>query len=126
MVLNLEQSVTTYSLLQLQQNIFGYPGSFSVFQTIYIKYITMAKETALSKKELSSIKHTLFDMLRMSGKTQEPDYESLVESLDGLTFTHYSVGDYAEQLLEVVESMIDLDDLGFDMGQLYQFQDKLG
>lgn len=27
--------VIIFFLLQLQQNIFGYPGSFSVFQTIY-------------------------------------------------------------------------------------------
>ena len=85
----------------------------------------MKTPTTLSKQDLSSIKHTLFDMLQSSGKLDEPDYESLAESLSGLSFKHYSINDFAVQVAEIIEEMIDLDDLGFDIGQLYKYQDKL-
>ncbi len=71
------------------------------------------------------MKHTLFEMLKKSGKIEEPYYESHAESLDGLNFQEYSVDDYAMQLSETVDGMIDLDDLSFDIGQLNQFLDRL-
>jgi len=78
------------------------------------------------REELSSIKHTLHSMLLNSGRIEEPDYESLAESLSTLSFKHYSLDSYANQLKEAIDEMLDLDDLGFDIGQLYQFQKKLG
>jgi hypothetical protein len=85
----------------------------------------MRTPTTLTKQELSSMKHNLFDMLKNSGKMEEPYYESHAESLDGLNFQEYSPDDYAMQLSETVDGMIDLDDLSFDIGQLYKYQAKL-
>jgi hypothetical protein len=85
----------------------------------------MRTKTTLTKQQLSSMKHTLFEMLKKSGKIEEPYYESHAESLDGLNFQEYSVDDYAMQLSETVDGMIDLDDLSFDIGQLNQFLDRL-
>ena len=85
----------------------------------------MAKETTLSKKELSSIKHTLYEMLNNAKGLEEHIYEGLVEALDGLTFKDYSISSYAIQLYDIVVEMIDLDKLGFEMGQLYHFEDQL-
>ena len=85
----------------------------------------MTTPTTLTKQELSSIKHNIFGMLKSSGRLDEPHYESLAESLAGLSFTHYSLNDYAIQLVDLIEEMIDLDDLGFDIGQLYRCQEKL-
>lgn len=64
-------------------------------------------------------------MLQSSGKLEDPDYESLGESLAGLIFKHYSLNDFAVQVADIIEDMIDLDDLGFDIGQLYKYLDKL-
>jgi hypothetical protein len=85
----------------------------------------MNTPTSLTTRELSSIKRTLFEMLKSSGKLDEPDYNSLGESLAGLAFTHYSVNDYAIQLVDVIDGMVDLDDLAFDIDQLYHLQEKL-
>jgi hypothetical protein len=88
-----------------------------------IKYDVMV--TNLKREELSSMKHTLHGMLLSSGRIEEPDYESLAESLGTLSFKHYSLDSYANQLKEAIDEMLDLDDIGFDIGQLYQFQKKL-
>ena len=77
------------------------------------------------KKSLSSMKHTLYEMLNLSGKSEEPDYEVLIDNLNDLNFKQFTVENYISELREVVDSMIDLDDLGFDMGQLYHFQTTL-
>ena len=83
------------------------------------------KKTTLTKPELSTIKRTLFEMITDTGKIEEPGYDDLAEALDGLSFTHYSPDAYATQLSVIIEDMIDLDDLAFDMGQVYHFKAKL-
>jgi hypothetical protein len=83
------------------------------------------EQTTLTQQELSTIKRTLFQMVVASGKREEPDYEALVEDLDGLSFRHYNINDYATQLMDVVNIMIDLDDLLFDMDMLYNYQKTL-
>ena len=85
----------------------------------------MRTPTTLTKEELSPIKHTLFGMLQSADKWDDPDYESLCDSLKDLSFKRYSLDSYAVQLGDIVEEMIDLDDIGFDMGQLYHFKGKL-
>lgn len=85
----------------------------------------MNTPTTLSKQELSYIKHTLFDMLQSSGKLDYMDYLSLAETLDELSFKAFSTDDYTIKLIEIIDLMIDLDSIGFDMGQLYKFSAKL-
>ena len=83
------------------------------------------KKTTLTKPELSTIKRTLFEMIKDSRKIEEPGYDDLAGALDGLSFKHYSPDAYASQLSVIIEDMIDLDDLVFDMGQVYHFKAKL-
>ena len=67
----------------------------------------------------------MFTMLQESGKLETSRYEDLGTDLDGLSFADYSLDDYALQLKDVVNEMINLDDLAFDIGQLYKFLEKL-
>jgi hypothetical protein len=83
------------------------------------------KKTTLTTPELSYIKRTLFDMIKDSGKIEEPGYDDLAEALGGLSFKNYSPDAYASQLSVIIEDMIDLDDLAFEMGQVYHFKQKL-
>jgi hypothetical protein len=87
--------------------------------------ITTKVTTTLTKQELSSIKHSMFSMLRDSGKMEIARYEDLANDLDGLSFADYSLDNYAIQLKDVIKEMIDLDDLAFDIPQLYKFLGKL-
>jgi len=82
--------------------------------------------TTLTKQELTSIKITLFEMIKDSGKMERPYYESLAESLDGLNFKEFTLGQFAKELSSVVEEMLDLADLAFDMGQLNKYHYQLG
>ena len=79
----------------------------------------------MTQTELSSIKRELFAMLQASGRQDEPDYESLIEILAGLSFRHYSLESYATQLVGVVNDMVDLDDLAFEPGQLNHYINQL-
>ncbi len=80
---------------------------------------------SLTPQELSLIKRELFNMLKLSGKQDQPDYEVLIESLDGLTFKHYSVDLYANQLIDVINEMVLLDDLAFEPQQLERYRKQL-
>ncbi len=81
--------------------------------------------TQATKQELASYKLTLFQMIKESGKMDQPYYESLAESLDGLNFKEFSTDGFANQLLLVIEEMRDLADLAFDTNQLTTIQHKL-
>jgi len=71
------------------------------------------------------MKRSMFTMLQESGKLEISRYENLGTDLDSLSFADYSLDDYAIQLKDVVTEMINLDDLAFDIGQLYNFLQKL-
>jgi hypothetical protein len=86
---------------------------------------TQKVPTTLTQQELANMKRTMFEMLRESGKLEISRYEDLATDLDGLSFADYSLDDYAIQLKDVVQEMINLDDLAFDIGQLYKFLEKL-
>ena len=86
---------------------------------------TQRVPTTLTQQELSSMKRSMFTMLQESGKLETSRYEDLGTHLDGLSFADYSLDDYALQLKDVVNEMINLDDLAFDIGQLYKFLEKL-
>jgi hypothetical protein len=86
---------------------------------------TQRVPTTLTQQELSSMKRSMFTMLQESGKLETSRYEDLGTDLDGLSFADYSLDDYALQLKDVVNEMINLDDLAFDIGQLYKFLEKL-
>lgn len=79
----------------------------------------------MNKKEISEIKRQLYAMLVASGKQDEPDYESLIENLDRLSFRHYSLDLYATQLVGVINDMLDLDDLAFEPRQLNYYLEQL-
>jgi len=79
----------------------------------------------MNKKELSKIKHELFAMLAKTGKQEVPDYESLIETLDELSFRHCSLDTYSTQLVGVINDMLDLDDLAFDPNQLNHYLKQL-
>ncbi len=64
-------------------------------------------------------------MLVASGKQDQADYESLIETLDGLSFRHYSLENYTTQLIGVINDMLDLDDLAFEPGQLNHYLQQL-
>ena len=64
-------------------------------------------------------------MLVASGKQDQPDYESIIENLDGLSFRHYSLELYTTQLVGIINDMIDLDDLAFEPGQLNNYLNQL-
>ena len=86
---------------------------------------TQKVPTTLTQQELSFMKRSMFTMLKESGKLEISRYEDLATDLDGLSFADYSLDDYAIQLKDVVQEMINLDDLAFDIGQLYKFLEKL-
>ncbi len=81
--------------------------------------------TQATKQELASYKLTLFQMIKDSGKMDQPYYESLAESLDGLNFKEFTPDHFRNQLLLVIEEMMDLADLAFDTNQLTAIQHKL-
>jgi hypothetical protein len=82
-------------------------------------------KTTLTRQELSSIKQTLFNMIKDSGRVEESAYESIGESLGELNFNEFTYDEYAEVLLSTIEAMLNLDDLAFDIPQLYTIQHKL-
>ena len=82
--------------------------------------------TTLTKQELASMKHNLFEMIRESGKIDQPYYDSLAESLDGLNFKEFTLDQFAHELSLIVEEMMDLVDVAFDLGQLNKYQSQLG
>lgn len=86
---------------------------------------TQRVPTTLTQQELSNMKRSMFEMLRESGKLEVSRYDDLATDLDGLSFADYSLDDYAIQLKDVIQEMINLDDLAFDIPQLYQFLEKL-
>ncbi len=79
----------------------------------------------MNRTLLSNIKRELFAMLQSSGKQDQDDYEYLKETLDGLSFKQYSLDRYATQLVGVINDMLDLDDLAFDLGQLNHYIEQL-
>ena len=85
----------------------------------------MRNPTTLTQKELSLMKHTLFEMVQTADHWNEPDYLVLALTLKNLTFRENSLDSYAGKVHDVVESMIDLDDLAWDVVELYRFQEKL-
>ena len=82
--------------------------------------------TTLTKQELTSIKITLFEMIKDSGKMERPYYESLAESLDALNFKEFTLDQFAQELSLIIEEMMDLVDVAFDMGQLNKYHYQLG
>lgn len=86
---------------------------------------TQRVPTTLTQQDLSNMKRSMFEMLRESGKLEVSRYEDLATDLDGLSFADYSLDDYAIQLKDVIQEMINLDDLAFDIPQLYKFLEKL-
>lgn len=84
-----------------------------------------ATSTQATKQELASYKLTLFQMIKESGKMDQPYYESLAEALDGLNFKEFTPDGFRNQLLLVIEEMMDLADLAFDTNQLTAIQHKL-
>ena len=79
----------------------------------------------MNQTQLSTIKRELFAMLVASGKQDNHDYESLIETLDGLSFRHYSLEHYKTQLIGVINDMMELDDLAFEPGQLNHYIKQL-
>jgi hypothetical protein len=83
------------------------------------------KPNQMNKTQLSNIKRQLFEMLAASGKQDNDDYQTLMETLDGLSFRHFSLELYATQLVGVINDMLDLDDLAFEPGQLNHYIQQL-
>lgn len=79
----------------------------------------------MDKRELSSIKHNLFDMLRNAGKHDNDNYSSLIEALDVLNFKDFTLDSYSTQLVGIINEMYDLDDLAFEPGMLDHYLNKL-
>jgi hypothetical protein len=83
------------------------------------------QQTTLTKQELASYKLNLFQMIKDSGKMDQPYYESVAESLDGLNFKEFTPDQFRHQLLLVIEEMMDLADVAFDINHLSTIQHKL-
>ena len=77
----------------------------------------------LTPHELSSMKRSLFQMIKDSGRIE--DYETLTDKLNNLNFRQYTNHQYAVEVLDIINEMIELDDLAFELGQLMAFQKRL-
>lgn len=82
-------------------------------------------KTTLTRSELSSIQRSLYEMITTSGKMEDPNYESLAESLDTLNFKDFSLEDFALHLKDAIEEMYQLSNPRFEYGQLDHYMNRL-
>lgn len=84
------------------------------------------KETYFDQKyNLSKIKRECYQMIAQSRKGEEAGYYQIVDTLDSLTFVDNSCDDYKKELLQVIDEMIALDDISFNIDKLYNIRKAL-
>jgi len=79
----------------------------------------------MTKAELSHVKRQLFNMLAAAGKFDNPDHINVIEAIDELTFKKFSLDNYASTLIGIINEMLELDDIAFDVDQLNNYLSKL-
>lgn len=77
------------------------------------------------KYNLSKIKRELYQMIARSRKGEETGFYQIVDTLENLSFVGTTEEEYKSELLNVVNEMLELDEISFDLDKLYQIKRAL-